>query len=991
MAARFWVGGAGNWSDITHWATVSGGAGGSAVPTSADDVTLDGNSGTGTITVDVASNSKSFDATSYTGGLTLVGTLTVAGNLTMGAGMTFTPGTITLFLIATSGSWNITTNGKQMGPTQVGGGGSTATTWTLQDNFTSNSTLSIAGGTFNTNNKAIQASVFTSSSAIARTLTLGSSIITAVNPTATAIDFGTVTNLSITANTATFKLTGVNAGFNTGAVNFNGASVQFTGGGSQGIFGAGSATFRNLTVTGTVAKTDSFSFSLNTTFTGTVAFQGLNAATRLLVFTNSGAGTGGTAPSVTLTIATHGAHQYVDFQDIIIAGAAGTLTGTSIGDALGNTNITFSPSVTQTWQGTTGGTWSDVTKWTSRVPLPQDDVVISSAFGANPQITMDMPRVGRNVSFAGSTTTSGQLQLIQNVTIFIFGNLTLAAPVFFTSNANNVVLGGRGTHTFTTNGGTATGGGRGFFIRAVTGSYTLMDNMITGWGASWTFTSGTFNANGFNFVGWAVLILGSTIRPVTVNMGSGTWTLLANAQPTTVWNVVPASVTLNAGTSTIILNGSGTGTVLTFSGGGQTYYTLQWKPVGTGQLNITGNNTFTNLDVETSTTAKTLSLPASGLQIINGALTLQGSVTQSLSLVSSTPGTSTTVRSSGALNDVFISPSADVIIQAQKIGGGLSSLKSGTAKFVTIRKVGGGLTSSVSGINKIVTTSKIAGAKSFVISGVVKSIIARKTGGGIIQDSAGGLQKAAVIIAKIGGTKSSVVAGGVHGDIIRKSGGAKSEIWTGVISHRLLNVKTGGLINAVVAGGTYRALKLKAGGSISSGRTGGTYRKLGIHTGGGRSSALVGAQRVTGWRKSGGAASNGRSGALHRILFIKTAGSKSTLASGSTRFTIVIRVGGGKSVGLSGAVKTSFFEFSKIGGSHSALVSGTDKQLTVDKSGGGIVVGKGGGHPIFITSTKYKWLVEAGMDRPTLLTANSEVVDLDEAVIKTPVLLKTRI
>jgi hypothetical protein len=44
MAFRYWVGGAGDWSDTAHWATSSGGAGGASVPTASDDVRLDNNS-----------------------------------------------------------------------------------------------------------------------------------------------------------------------------------------------------------------------------------------------------------------------------------------------------------------------------------------------------------------------------------------------------------------------------------------------------------------------------------------------------------------------------------------------------------------------------------------------------------------------------------------------------------------------------------------------------------------------------------------------------------------------------------------------------------------------------------------------------------------------------------------------------------------------------------------------------------------------------------
>ena len=54
MANRYWVGGTGTWdsSNTANWSTASGGAGGASVPTtSSDNVFIDANSGTGTITV----------------------------------------------------------------------------------------------------------------------------------------------------------------------------------------------------------------------------------------------------------------------------------------------------------------------------------------------------------------------------------------------------------------------------------------------------------------------------------------------------------------------------------------------------------------------------------------------------------------------------------------------------------------------------------------------------------------------------------------------------------------------------------------------------------------------------------------------------------------------------------------------------------------------------------------------------------------------------
>jgi hypothetical protein len=53
LASRYWVGGTGTWDNLAllKWSTTSGGLGGSAVPTSADDVFFDANSGANTVTI----------------------------------------------------------------------------------------------------------------------------------------------------------------------------------------------------------------------------------------------------------------------------------------------------------------------------------------------------------------------------------------------------------------------------------------------------------------------------------------------------------------------------------------------------------------------------------------------------------------------------------------------------------------------------------------------------------------------------------------------------------------------------------------------------------------------------------------------------------------------------------------------------------------------------------------------------------------------------
>ena len=79
MANRYWVGGTASWDGTagTKWATTSGGAGGASVPTSADDVFFDANSGAVTVTKTGTEFCASCNFTGFTG--TFAGTGIVTG------------------------------------------------------------------------------------------------------------------------------------------------------------------------------------------------------------------------------------------------------------------------------------------------------------------------------------------------------------------------------------------------------------------------------------------------------------------------------------------------------------------------------------------------------------------------------------------------------------------------------------------------------------------------------------------------------------------------------------------------------------------------------------------------------------------------------------------------------------------------------------------------------------------------------------------------
>src|SRR5882724_6341500 len=179
MASRYWVvNGAGNWSDTTHWSTTSGGSGGSAAPTSSDDVFFDANSGaSGIVTIDVGSeNCNNLDFTGFLNNRIVnvnSNTLNINGSLTLRSqgNALLQVGTVRFV-----GSGSITTNTNQLSVTPIIINSSGA--YTLQDSFTcpSGVNFQVQGGTFNTNGNSMNVSTFVLSNS--PTVSLGGSIIT---------------------------------------------------------------------------------------------------------------------------------------------------------------------------------------------------------------------------------------------------------------------------------------------------------------------------------------------------------------------------------------------------------------------------------------------------------------------------------------------------------------------------------------------------------------------------------------------------------------------------------------------------------------------------------------------------------------------------------------------------------------------------------------------------------------------------------------------
>lgn len=638
MATRTVSATGGNWSATGTW--VEG-----AVPTAADDVVCQVAGLSGNLTLDTTGNCRSVDFTNYTNNFSMnanqtlnVGTSTVNGTTAfkLVAGMLFTGlTTSTLNFVSTSATVIDLTSAALTLPCAVtfnGAGGS----WRLADAHTINGVVTLTAGTLNTNAKAVLSSTFSSSNANTRTLNQSGTTWTVNGINGTVWDFTTNTNLTWTTTIATAIIasgSGVAATpciVNTGGKSSSG-DITMSGAGVVRL--ASTPTMRNFTRTGTTAKTDTF-ISSSFTCTGTFTCNGNSTTNRVLCQSNT-IGTASTITAATVTVTN------TDFRDITGAGAGSwnlaAITGNS-GDCGGNTSITFTTAAPQTFQGTVSASWSTLATWTSRVPLPQDNVSVASAFSAAQTITADMPRLGANIDFTGTT---GNVVWAWTSAITLYGSLTLvAAQNTPTSGGTSIIFEGRGSHTIRTHGISIPGGGTGVAIQGFGGTYTVQDNWTMN--ASWQLINGTFDANGFNMTAFAFNSSNTTTR--TLTMGTGTWTATTTSTATAFNFTSVTGLTFSGSNAPLVISGIGSGT-RTFATGGLTFFTLTYTVAGsTGPLVITGAGTFAAITFSDASNARTLTLPASTTTTAT-VFTVAGTTGKLMTVNSSTPGTAATISS----------------------------------------------------------------------------------------------------------------------------------------------------------------------------------------------------------------------------------------------------------------------------------------------------------------------------------------------------------
>jgi len=665
MADRFWVGGTGTWdATTTHWSTSTGGASGATAPTASDDVHIDANSGGGTISISSAT-CRSMDctgapATTISGAATItIGTTTViAANIALKLVANITTGASTAYtFVSTSGTQQtVDFAGKTVAAVTFSGAGSS---YLFSNGFTSGA-FSHTAGTLDFNGKTFTTTTFGSTGATARSITYG-----AATHTCSSTYTLSGSNLTYSAASSTITCTATSSTFSGLSQAFG--TVQFTGT-TLGITSmTGANTFTNLKVQpSSGAKQDSISFDSNITVSGTFTVISTSRVFQIQVFSSV------TGTARTISVGTSVSLTNADFMDITASGAAGTWSGTMLGDAGGNSNITFTTAQPQFWISGTGNQ-SDATHYSQssgganngRIPLPQDNVTFDASSGAG-TVTLDMPRWGANINMSASSVTTFTMSVFAILGHSMYGNITLLSSGTYNWNVDTVALRGRGAHTITSNGATIACSTFSLVMVSVGGSYTLQDALIVSGSGAFQVSQGTFNSNTQTMTVPTFVCTGSGTRTLTLT--SSTINLSATAA-VTVWNVTFTGVLTVTATSSVIVIQQASASARTFTGGGQTYGTLTYTVAGsTGSLTISdNNNTFSVINFSDVTNARSLIIGNSVTVFVGASgFNVVGTSGKLMTVNSVTGGTAHTISMpNGIVATDFLS-----LRDSQAVGGG---------------------------------------------------------------------------------------------------------------------------------------------------------------------------------------------------------------------------------------------------------------------------------------------------------------------------------
>jgi hypothetical protein len=674
-ADYYWIGGTGNWNQISHWGTSSGsGPTHLTPPTLNDNVYFDANSGfspgNSTVTMNAIGNCRSMI---WSGGWatnpTLNGTfaLNIYGGLEFHVNMTYSY-TGAISFLATTGAWDISMGNRQVGNTFTFGGN--GGTWNLRDSLATTNNIAHTFGSINTNNHNVRCQEWGSYNTNTRSVNWGSSTVRIFNrlyanrtnytwtpgtasfffngtqgivPNTGALAIFTFYNLYQTNTTATLvypSMTVLNeARFNSN-VTFNTTNVR---------------NFNNLYLT--AGKTYIFNNNSVTNISGNIILLGTPGCTSV---TNIRSLTGGSAATLSKPTGSI-VLNYLQMQDMTASGGA-TFTANNSINAGNNSGWTINSITPRTlyWVGGSGN-WNDDSHWSlssggiggNCQPNFQDDVFFNSASGfsaGNSTVTVNVAASCRSMTWSGGWATNPILN--GSSSLNIFGSLTLHPNMTYSYTGGIAFSASSGTWNITMGnrqvGNQVTFNGNG-------GGWSLQDSLATTSNIAHEFGTITTNGNNVRCQEWGSY--NTNVR--SVNWGSSIvriYNRLYANKTNYTWNYGTASFNFY-GTQGVVPN---TGALAAF-----TYYNLYTIPttgtIAFPSVNVLNEAFFNNsvsFNVASSfnklgiSSGKIYSFSTSGTTTITGDVIQIGPADCSnyTSLRSITSGSQTTIsKASGSV------------------------------------------------------------------------------------------------------------------------------------------------------------------------------------------------------------------------------------------------------------------------------------------------------------------------------------------------------
>ncbi|MFT3910359.1 MAG: hypothetical protein QM737_13120 [Ferruginibacter sp.] len=618
----YWIGGSGNWTDLNHWATSSGGTTlQNEIPTAVDDVFFDVNSFTS------ANQTVTFDApTLFAHDISFVGVannptiifpasgiLKIYGSLTLAANM-ITQFNGVMYFEATNAGQTITSSGHMI---QTGShysalifngiGGS----WTLADDLSLSGTITQNNGTLNTNDKTVNAAKFEIPASAGAILNMGASVFNLTDLVAWNIyGIGATVNGGTSVVNVLFNDPILRSVFIGGNQHYY--NVNFSGNGNLSgtnffhdvVFHAsggisGNNNFHDLTfhTDGSIGGNNIYNnLNLETGYTYTISenkIQTINGVLNAIGSCTSMIGIY-SDPQGQLTTISHPAGNvnlsYVLLKDISTAGAANFTANNSV-DLGGNTGWTFNALTAHNlyWIGN-GGDWDDGNHWSFTSggapsgcsPTPLDNVFFDANSFSSPGQTVSInawTAYCKDMDWTGATnlaTLTSPFPAISHV-LKIYGSLTYSTNMNLSFYGYTYFEATSTGKTIRTNGQTF---GNDIIFNGIGGEWILLDelNSLAGLVLNYgtlTTNNQTVNADFFSSEVY-------TVRGI--NLGSSVINLYAQS----FWTVYGANMTLNCGTSVI---NAFAFYVENFVGGNLTYYDLNFM-ADNANAGIEGNNRF---------------------------------------------------------------------------------------------------------------------------------------------------------------------------------------------------------------------------------------------------------------------------------------------------------------------------------------------------------------------------------------------------------------